>query len=117
MTFVYEAAEGDPAASGLVERLFIEALTDAGAASELLNLHGASDHAAFADVGVATGGLYAGSQEIKTDDQAREFGGTAGQPLDECYHQPCDTIERVSRTALRVHMAAFVEVVTALLLT
>ncbi len=116
VTYVYESDPG-VAVSDLVERLFIETLDDAGAASEVLNLHGASDHAAFADVGVATGGLYSGSQEIKTDEQARAFGGTAGEPLDACYHQPCDRLDRVSRTALRVHLAAFVEVVSALLLT
>ena len=115
VTFVYEP-DDDPV-SRLVEDLFVEALDEAGLESEPLDLHGASDHAAFADVGVPTGGLYSGSQEIKTDEQADRFGGTAGDPLDECYHQPCDTIENLSRTAIRIHAAAFVDVVTALLLT
>lgn len=115
VTFVYEP-DDDPV-SRLVEDLFIEALDEAGLESELLDLHGASDHAAFADVGVPTGGLYSGSQEIKTDEQAERFGGTAGDPLDECYHQPCDTLEHLSRAAIRIHAAAFVDVVTALLLT
>ncbi len=115
VTFVYEA-DDDPV-SRLVEDLFVEALDHAGLESELLNLHGSSDHAAFADVGVPTGGLYSGSQEIKTDAQVERFGGSAGEPLDECYHQPCDTLENLSRTAIRIHAAAFVEVVTALLLT
>ena len=115
VTFVYEA-DDDPV-SRLVEDLFVEALDEAGLESELLNLHGASDHAAFADVGVPTGGLYSGSQEIKTDEQAQRFGGTAGDPLDECYHQPCDTLDHLRRSAIRIHAAAFVDVVTALLLT
>ena len=32
--------------------------------------------------------------------QARAFGGRAGRPLDPCYHQRCDTLERVDRDVM-----------------
>jgi hypothetical protein len=63
---------------------------------------------------VPTGGLYSGSQEVKTPAQAEAYGGTAGAKLDPCYHQPCDTIDNVSERALRLHALALVRVLTAL---
>ena len=30
----------------------------------------------------------------------RVYGGTAGQPYDACYHQPCDTPSNVNKTVL-----------------
>jgi hypothetical protein len=116
VTFVYEASSGDPAMSRRVARLLERALADLGAESEPLDLHGSSDHASFEDVGIATGGLYSGSLETKTEQQAAAFGGTAGEPLDPCYHQPCDTVDQVSGSALSTHAAALVAVLTVLLL-
>ncbi|MGH2635101.1 MAG: M20/M25/M40 family metallo-hydrolase [Actinomycetota bacterium] len=115
VTFVYEASAGDPEMSRRVADRFEEALEELGAASEPLDLHGASDHAAFDDVGIATGGLYTGSQELKTPEQAEAYGGTAGEKLDPCYHQPCDTIDNVSEAALRLHASALVDVLISLL--
>jgi Zn-dependent M28 family amino/carboxypeptidase len=114
ITFVYEASPDDSEMSHRVADLFTSALQDLGAKSEPLDLQGSSDHAAFEDVGVPTGGLYSGSQEVKTPAQAEAFGGVAGGKLDPCYHQPCDTIDNVSERALRLHSAALVRVLTAL---
>jgi Peptidase family M28/PA domain len=114
VTFVYEASSDDPEMSRRVADLFAEALQDLGAESEPLDLQGASDHAAFEDVGVPTGGLYSGSQEVKTPAQAETYGGTAGALLHSCYHQPCDTIDTISGRALRLHALALVRVLTAL---
>jgi hypothetical protein len=114
VTFVYEASPEDPEISRQVADLFADALQDLGAESEPLDLQGASDHAAFDDVGVPTGGLYSGSQEVKTPAQAEAHGGTAGAKLDACYHQPCDTIDNISERALRLHALALVRVLTAL---
>ena len=114
VTFVYGASPEDPEMSRRVAELFEDALQDLGAESEPLDLQGASDHAAFDDVGVPTGGLYSGSQEVKTPAQAEAYGGTAGAKLDHCYHQPCDTIDNISERALRLHAHALVGVLTAL---
>jgi Zn-dependent M28 family amino/carboxypeptidase len=115
VTFVYEASADDPPTNERVAELFERALTDLGAGSEPADLHGASDHAAFEDVGVATGGLYSGSQERKSPEQAVAFGGVAGRPLDPCYHQPCDTIDNVDEVALETHALALVAVLRELL--
>jgi Zn-dependent M28 family amino/carboxypeptidase len=117
VTFVYEPSPADSDMSRRVADLFARALRDLGAGSEPLDLQGSSDHAAFEDVGVPTGGLYSGSQEVMTPAQAEAFEGIAGAKLDPCYHQPCDTIDNVSERALRIHSLAMVSVLTALFAT
>lgn len=62
---------------------------------ERLDLGGASDHRAFAEAGIPTGGLFSGATDLKTDAQAERFGGTPGAPTDPCYHLPCDTVDNV----------------------
>ena len=76
-----------------------DALTDALRSRDLryetISIGGSSDHAPFDDAGIPAAGLYSGSEERKTARQASEFGGRAGRPLDPCYHQRCDTFDRV----------------------
>lgn len=114
VTFVYEPSPANSEMSRRVADLFARALQDLGAESEPLDLQGSSDHAAFEDVGVPTGGLYSGSQEVKTPAQAEAVWEIAGEKLDPCYHQPCDTIDNVSDRALQLHSLALVRVLTAL---
>ena len=114
ITFVYEPSPANSEISRRVADLFARALQDLGAESEPLDLQGASDHAAFEDVGVPTGGLYSGSQEVKEPAQAKEIWEIAGGKLDPCYHQPCDTIDNVSDRALQLHSLALVRVLTTL---
>lgn len=54
----------------------------------------ASDHAPFADAGIAVSGFYTGSAER----------GPGGRARDPCYHRPCDRPENVDRRVL-VRMA------------
>ncbi len=53
---------------------------------------GTSDTHPFSEAGVAVGGLSTGAIVEKTAGQAALFGGVAGEPMDPCYHLPCDTI-------------------------
>lgn len=62
-----------------------------------------SDYAAFLENGIASGGLFTGAEEIKTDEEARLFGGEAGQPLDPCYHRPCDDIDNLDHDAYLIN--------------
>ncbi|MEV6756165.1 M28 family metallopeptidase [Streptomyces sp. NPDC051214] len=61
---------------------------------------GRSDHAPFKDVGVPVGGLFSGADYKKTAAQAENWGGTAGEPFDKCYHSACDTESNIDGTAL-----------------
>jgi Zn-dependent M28 family amino/carboxypeptidase len=67
---------------------------------------GRSDYQAFIDVGIPASGLFTGAEEVKTDQQAAIWGGTAGEWLDPCYHQACDAIDNVSAEALDVNIDA-----------
>ncbi|MGD3110977.1 M28 family metallopeptidase [Streptomyces sp. YGL11-2] len=67
---------------------------------------GRSDHAPFKNAGVPVGGLFSGADYIKTDAQAKEWGGTAGKAFDACYHQSCDTSKNIDDTALHNHSNA-----------
>ncbi len=59
-----------------------------------------SDDAAFAAKDIPTIGLFTGAAGAKSEAHAERFGGTAGQPLDPCYHQACDTPLNVNRQVL-----------------
>jgi aminopeptidase S len=65
-----------------------------------IQIGASSDHAPFEDAGISAAGLYSGGDERKTARQARAYGGEAGQPLDPCYHERCDTLDRVDPQVL-----------------
>jgi Zn-dependent M28 family amino/carboxypeptidase len=82
--FVYE---GD----GTIEQALSEALRGEGLDPVPVDLEGRSDHAAFQEAGIPTGGLYTGADEPASD----------GRPHDSCYHLACDTIDNVDLAMLR----------------
>jgi Zn-dependent M28 family amino/carboxypeptidase len=96
------SAIGDPGPPGsaAVERTFTEYLRSQGLAFQPSELNGRSDYAPFAEAGVPVGGLYSGAEELKTQDQSVRYGGTAGKPMDACYHRACDTIDNISDDVL-----------------
>jgi Zn-dependent M28 family amino/carboxypeptidase len=86
--------------AGRVRDALAKALRARKLAYETINIGGSSDHAPFAAAGISAAGLYSGSEERKTAREAREFGGRAGRPLDPCYHQRCDVLNRVDRDVM-----------------
>jgi Zn-dependent M28 family amino/carboxypeptidase len=95
-----DGAGPGPAGSAAVERTLVDGLGAAGVTAGGTGFSGRSDYGPFIDAGIPSGGLFTGAGEIKTPEQAQRFGGTAGEPYDPCYHQGCDRIEAVDRTAL-----------------
>ena len=85
--YVYGAGRARDALTG--------ALRSRDLSYDTISIGGSSDHAPFDGAGIPAAGLYSGSEESKTARQASEFGGRAGRRLDPCYHQRCDTFERV----------------------
>ena len=61
---------------------------------------GRSDYGPFIAVGIPAGGLFTGAEGIKTEEQAGNYGGTADEAYDVCYHAECDTIENVDLQGL-----------------
>ncbi|MGH3614881.1 MAG: M28 family metallopeptidase [Pseudonocardia sp.] len=96
-----EGAGPGPVGSAVIERVLAEGLAAAGvSATEGIDFTGRSDYGPFIDVGIPSGGLFTGAEETKTAEQAQRWGGTADTPFDPCYHQACDRIDAVDRTAL-----------------
>ena len=90
-----------PTAGGTLQQLLAQALNEMGLASEVVDIGGASDHLPFDQVaGIPVGGLFSGASELKTEEEAGLFGGTAGAPTDPCYHLACDTAANIDAEAL-----------------
>ncbi|WP_166872364.1 M20/M25/M40 family metallo-hydrolase [Salinibacterium sp. ZJ450] len=103
--FVYDG-DGDafgtkgPKGSDVVEDVFVDFFASQGLASEPTAFDGRSDYFGFINNGIPAGGLFTGAEDPKTVEQAAIYGGTAGAPLDPCYHQACDTIDNVNLEVL-----------------
>jgi len=103
--FVYDGDGSDtpvkgPTGSANIERVFLDYFASQGLPTEPTAFDGRSDYGPFIAVGIPAGGLFTGAEGIKTAEQAAIYGGTAGIAYDSCYHQLCDTIDNLSRTAL-----------------
>jgi Zn-dependent M28 family amino/carboxypeptidase len=97
--FVYDgdgnAAPDNPAGppgSGKVERVFDSWFTARGLASERVPFDGRSDYVGFTERGIPAGGVFAGAEGVKTEEEAAVYGGAAGSWYDPCYHQLCDNL-------------------------
>lgn len=88
-----------PAGSDVIEKDFEEFYESRGKAHvpSLFTLR--SDYAAFLENGIPSGGLFTGAEVLKTEEEARLFGGQAGVALDVCYHQKCDDINNLNHDA------------------
>jgi Zn-dependent M28 family amino/carboxypeptidase len=110
---VYDADESTfpapvfvPPGSAALEDLFEAYYSINGIPYEDAVFSGRSDYQAFIDVGIPASGLFTGAEEIKTEEQAAIWGGTAGEPYDPCYHLACDTFHNVNAQALEINVDA-----------
>lgn len=60
---------------------------------------GRSDYGPFLENNIPAGGLFTGAEEVKTEEEALAFGGTADVAYDENYHQAGDTIDNLNSEA------------------
>lgn len=100
--FVYDGDGSDTkggfpptAANAAVEAVFQDWFALQGEATATVPILLPSDSFWFTQGGVPTGGVFSGASAVKTKAQAATFGGTAGQPLDACYHLTCDERDNV----------------------
>ncbi len=91
--FVYDEPTS-PAGSGALTQRLLDALDVLGKPGLRADLGGASDHFAFGQAGIPVGGVFSGL-DIKSVDDALDFGGVALAPMDPCYHLACDTRDNV----------------------
>ena len=101
--FIYD---GDGSATGYagppgsddIEALF-EAWFDSQGLTHLPTaFDGRSDYGPFIWAGIPAGGLFSGAEVSKSSTEADLFGGRAGEPLDACYHQDCDSRSNIDET-------------------
>ncbi len=95
-----ETGTAGPPGSAQIEKIFTDYFTSQGLSTDPTAFDGRSDYGPFIAEGIPAGGLFSGAEEIKTAEQAAEFGGTAGVALDACYHQACDDITNLNTQAL-----------------
>jgi Zn-dependent M28 family amino/carboxypeptidase len=103
--FVYDGDGSDtelagPNGSANIESVFLKYFTEQGLPIEATAFDGRSDYGPFIDAGIPAGGLFTGADEIKTDEQAIIYGGTAGESLDPNYHTPNDDLSNINMEAL-----------------
>jgi Zn-dependent M28 family amino/carboxypeptidase len=107
----YIYADQGPEGGEAITEAFEAYFEAAGAPFEPIDLEGRSDHGPFLSAGIPVGGLYSGADDVKTEAQEKEFGGTAGVQADPCYHLACDGIENIDDGSLEVMAAAIAEIV------
>jgi aminopeptidase Y len=111
--FIYDGDDSDgvgagpgPAGSAQIEELFEEYYSLVGEPFKGTDFSGRSDYGPFIAVGIPSGGLFTGAEGIKTADEASEWGGTAGDQYDPCYHLACDTFANINLHAYDVNVDA-----------
>ena len=92
-TLVYDEA-GAPPGSEQIARAYEAWFDDRGEPYASVDIGGSSDHFAFGQAGIPTGGLFAGASETGSAAQPAASGSTDG-PADACYHLACDDIDNV----------------------
>jgi Zn-dependent M28 family amino/carboxypeptidase len=90
-----------PPGSGAIEQIFLDYFASQGLLNAPTPFSGRSDYGPFITIaGIPAGGLFTGAEGIKTAQQVIDYGGTAGEQYDQCYHQACDMYNNVSLTGL-----------------
>ena len=114
--FIYDG-NGDehgfagPNGSGTIEQVFKDFWDSQGLGYETIPFDGRSDYDAFTAAGIPAGGIFAGAEGVKTQAQVGLYGGTAGDPFDECYHQLCDDLNNINNKGLSEHSDAAVHAI------
>lgn len=109
----FEAPVAVPEGSVQIEDLFERYFTSVGEPYDDAEFSGRSDYQAFIEADIPAGGLFTGAEEVKSDEQAAIWGGTAGEAFDSCYHADCDTIDNIDMHALEVNSDAIALAVLA----
>ncbi|KAF3033764.1 hypothetical protein E8E12_004585 [Didymella heteroderae] len=101
---IYNATNAlNPNGSEELRDLYIDWYESQGLNYTFIPFDGRSDYDGFIRNGIPGGGIATGAEGIKTKDEAKVFGGKAGDWYDPCYHQLCDDVGNVNMTAFVVN--------------
>lgn len=98
----YQAPVVVPPGSESLEQVFTDHFDREGQPWVDTEFSGRSDYQAFIVNGIPASGLFTGADDVKTEEEAALFGGTAGIPQDPNYHTAGDDIANVDLTALEI---------------
>jgi carboxypeptidase Q len=112
--YIYAIYDGDgsafnmtgPAGSAEIEHFFEAYFAANGPGSVPTAFDGRSDYQAFIDAGIPAGGTFTGAEEIKTEEEAVQFGGEAGIATDVNYHGAGDNVANLNMTAFVLNTKA-----------
>ena len=92
--------------SGIIQDLFEEWFSSRGLSTITVPFDGRSDYGPFLEVGIPSGGLFTGAEQVKTEKEAKLFGGYVGVPYDPCYHRACDTLTNLNMKVMKQNVEA-----------
>ncbi|MFE1557676.1 M28 family metallopeptidase [Streptomyces sp. NPDC058734] len=109
--FVYDGDDSDktgagagPAGSAQIEALINGFLDKKGKPHEGSDFDGRSDYGPFIENGIPAGGTFTGAEGIKTAEQAKRYGGTAGAAYDPNYHGAGDNLKNIDLKAFDTNL-------------
>ena len=100
-----------PEGSGAIEQAFLDYFAAENLPTKPTPLTGRTDYEGFARYGIPFSGLFTELEGIKSEAEALLFGGLAGAPYDDCYHEPCDTVSHINSQILIENTQAIAHVV------
>lgn len=95
--------DANPAGSEELRDLYVQFYEQHGLNYTFIPFDGRSDYVGFLETGIPSGGIATGAEGIKTEDEARKFGGKAGDWYDPAYHQLEDDVGNLNLTAWEVN--------------
>jgi Zn-dependent M28 family amino/carboxypeptidase len=107
---IQHAFEYIPGGSSELEATFADYFNSRNLPFVQTSLSASSDQYCFAAYGIPSSMLYAGGGSQKTQELYDLFGGTIGEPLDACWHQPCDTTDNINMEILLQNAQALAHV-------
>jgi Zn-dependent M28 family amino/carboxypeptidase len=116
--FAYDGDDSDgtgsgpgPEGSAKLEKDLTAFLKTRGLTTRGKDFDGRSDYGPFMDAGIPSGGTFTGAEGIKTAEEQKLWGGTAGAAYDGCYHQSCDGLKNISLRAFDANVKAIANAV------
>nr|WP_237399314.1 M28 family peptidase [Rathayibacter iranicus] len=98
----YEAPVEVPAGSIATEQAFTDYFDSIDQPWIDTAFDGRSDYDGFISVGIPSSGVFTGADDVKTEEEAALFGGTAGITHDPNYHSAADNIDNINQEALGI---------------
>ncbi|KAI5367230.1 Putative PA domain, peptidase M28 [Septoria linicola] len=101
---IYNATNAEnPNGSEELRDLYVKWYEKHGLNYTFIPFDGRSDYDGFIRAGIPAGGIATGAEGVKTKEEAKMFGGKAGDWYDPCYHQLCDDVGNVNLTAWEIN--------------